>query len=88
MVKKIIIKPLKIRRDKKSWNQLDEYEIKKLKRFLRSIKMNITNVWRIIGKSYSHNYNYDRIVTITFETMSFGVYQVQINLKTGEFEEV
>jgi hypothetical protein len=83
-----VIKPIKPKPDKKSWNILDPYEQRKLKQWLKQKKISVTSVWRILGKNYAYNLNHEKTVDINFETMAFKPYSVTINLKTGEMYEI
>jgi len=79
-----VLKPIKPKEDKKSWDQLDPYEQKKLKAYLK--KQGI-KVLRILGKVGSTNYAGERQVTVNLEDFNYDYLSFNINLKTGKITE-
>lgn len=80
-----VIKPVAIKPDKKSWKQLDSYETKKLKEYIKKKKL---DVQKILGKHSARNFDNDRTVDINFQTTNMEQHSITINLKTGEIDEI
>lgn len=76
-----VIKPVEPKPDKKSWSLIDSYTAKKVKSY---IKKNKLKFWRIVGSYESHNSNWEKQITVNFDTIDMESHSITINLKTGD----